>query len=169
MEVDKQVWRERTLRKGAIHYAEDQQNPDDVDRDEFLLQRMPDIQLAGLPMELPGAPSLPGALGRAVDGNFADDGIDGIPDALERDEQGRRVLADGSIELADGTITTADEILAQNMDPTVDPLTLLPTPDGSGETSTTKVPPESSTPSPVRSLPPVKSSVVRPRAGPSQP
>ncbi len=141
---------------GAIHYAEDQQNPDNQDRDKFLLQRMPDIRLSGLPTELPG-PQLPGLLDRAVysfdsrythfwarddvrdalpfativNGVFADTGIDAIPNGDERDRQGRKILPDGSIELRDGTITTSAAILAANMNPNIDPLTLLPSPDGS--------------------------------------
>jgi lipopolysaccharide assembly outer membrane protein LptD (OstA) len=37
---------------GAVQYAEDQQNPDDQDRDEFLLQRMPQLHLSGVPQRL---------------------------------------------------------------------------------------------------------------------
>jgi lipopolysaccharide assembly outer membrane protein LptD (OstA) len=38
----------------GIRWADDLQNPDDQDRDRFLLQRLPDLQLAGLPQPLAG-------------------------------------------------------------------------------------------------------------------
>jgi len=130
----------------AMHYAEDQQNPDDQDRDDFLLQRFPDIRLAGIPQPVP-------LLGNAVfsfdtrythfwakkdvldvqpfativDGLFADTGIDAIPDGDERDEAGRKVLPDGTIVNPDGTVTTSAEILALNPD------AIVPTGDGSGD------------------------------------
>ncbi|MAE94166.1 MAG: hypothetical protein CL910_05845 [Deltaproteobacteria bacterium] len=141
----------------AIHYAESQQNPDDQDRDEFLLQRMPDLRLAGLPADLPGRESLPGVLGKGVysfdarythfwarddvldiqpfatdvDGIFADTGIEAIPDGDERDQFGRKVLPDGTVILRDGTTTTAAEIQALNMNPNADPAFLNPSADGS--------------------------------------
>jgi len=37
---------------GGVRWAEDLQNPDDQDRDRFLLQRLPDLQLVGLPQPL---------------------------------------------------------------------------------------------------------------------
>ncbi len=139
---------------GAIHYAEDQQNPDNQDRDKFLLQRMPDLKLSGLPQPLPGPldkavwsfdtrythfwarddvqDRLPNA--NIVDGLFADTGIDAIPNGDERDSRGRLLLPDGSVELRDGTITTAADILATaQLDPLFDPLAdplLIPTADG---------------------------------------
>ncbi len=135
----------------ALSYAEDQQNPDDQDRDDFLLQRFPDLRLARLPQQLP---QLPGnavfsfdtrythfwaqddvtdvqPFATVVDDVFADTGIEAIPDGDERDRFGRKVLPDGTILNANGTVTTAAEILAAN--PMADPLLVLPTGDGSGD------------------------------------
>ncbi|MCP5070664.1 MAG: LPS-assembly protein LptD [bacterium] len=135
----------------AMHYAEDQQNPDDQDRDEYLIQRFPDLRLAGLPQPLApfDQPWLRNAVfsfdtrythfwaqddvtdqqpfATIVDGLFADTGIDAIPDGEERDQAGRKVLPDGTILNYDGTVTTAAEILA------LDPLAILPTGDGSAD------------------------------------
>jgi lipopolysaccharide assembly outer membrane protein LptD (OstA) len=94
----------------AAVYADDLQNPDDQDRDSFLLQRLPTLALAALPA--PAAESVP-VLSRIIpafdaeytyfvprrravdkydgldagyydDVNFIDTGIDGLPDPRER-------------------------------------------------------------------------------------
>jgi lipopolysaccharide assembly outer membrane protein LptD (OstA) len=116
----------------ALQTADDMQNPDDQDRDDFLLQRLPDLRLTGLPQ--PVLPSvterllasfdvrythftnwddpegeLPTALGDDV---FLDTGIDAIPDGAERDRFGRVVRLDGSVETRDGRVFTAAEYLA---------------------------------------------------------
>lgn len=135
----------------ALYYAEDQQNPDDQDRDDFLLQRFPDIRFSGAPQALPRLPFNTvfsfdtrytnfwakkdvldvQPFSTVVGGVFADTGIEAIPDGDERDQFGRKVLPDGTILNADGTTTTAAEILALN--PGADPLTILPTGDGSAD------------------------------------
>jgi lipopolysaccharide assembly outer membrane protein LptD (OstA) len=141
----------------AVHYADDMQNPDDQDRDDFLLHRMPDLRLAGLPQPiLPRAPRLVAsfdtrythfyALRRAtsvlpeasiVDGVFLDTGIDAIPDGQERDAFGRTLQLDGTVRLADGQVLTAAQYLAAF--PGAPPLTLdgsvdnfPPGPEGDG-------------------------------------
>jgi lipopolysaccharide assembly outer membrane protein LptD (OstA) len=104
----------------GVGFANDQQNPDDEDRDRFILQRLP--ALAGaLPaatgLEVfgrPLAPSFdvaftsfealrevdevyPGSLLRVVgDDLFADTGIDAIPDGEERDPSGVKVAGDAN-------------------------------------------------------------------------
>lgn len=102
---------------GAARFADDLQNPDDTDRDDFLLQRLPEIDAQALPASLPFAlpfadwfapaldfqyvyfrqndrPKAAGAGGGQVvdtNGRFLDTGVDGVVNA---DEQGRTV-ADG--------------------------------------------------------------------------
>jgi lipopolysaccharide assembly outer membrane protein LptD (OstA) len=95
----------------GAQFADDLQNPDDSDRDEFLLQRLPELSLDLLPASLPFASWLAPSLGLryawyqqagrpqdeyaddllvAANGRFFDSGIDGLPSSQE---QGR-TLAD---------------------------------------------------------------------------
>ncbi|MCC6640896.1 MAG: LPS assembly protein LptD, partial [Deltaproteobacteria bacterium] len=92
---------------GSAVVRDDLQNPDDMDRDDLALQRLPDIQLSVLPGEI--VPELPfvaslGAeytffesfrnangffgSGQNVDGLFIDTGLDGVTDPYERDVAG---------------------------------------------------------------------------------
>jgi lipopolysaccharide assembly outer membrane protein LptD (OstA) len=99
--------RDQYLVTGEVRFADDLQNPDDVDRDEVLLQRAPDLRVSALPS---------GALGRRVfwsfdsrytyftafqdpralypgaalgeHGLYLDSGIDGLPTGFERDGNG---------------------------------------------------------------------------------
>lgn len=110
---------------GAARFADDRQNPDDTDRDDFLLQRLPDLGMRALPASLPFAEWLAPALdveyvyfyhmekpgggptaahpdsGQLVtsNGRFLDTGRDGLPDSRE---QGRTVadsaLADPNMD-----------------------------------------------------------------------
>jgi lipopolysaccharide assembly outer membrane protein LptD (OstA) len=94
----------------SLWWADDQQNHDDSDRDEFLLQRLPqlDLNLPERPLELFGAElassfdvqytnfyaqrdvdDVYGGVTQ-VDGLFADTGVDAIPDPEERDRFGNR-------------------------------------------------------------------------------
>lgn len=99
----------------GLVWADDLQNPDDLDRDPFLLQRAPEAELAALPRGLgalpltasfdlryasfvpvddaeevyPGAPVVGDEL-------FLDTGIDAIPTGEERNGSGRVVATDGS-------------------------------------------------------------------------
>jgi lipopolysaccharide assembly outer membrane protein LptD (OstA) len=81
----------------SAQFADDLQNPDDIDRDDFLLQRVPDVQLAALPGDVPGVPWLRPSLdvdytlfksvnrtryGTGTNG-FLDTGVDGIANPLE--------------------------------------------------------------------------------------
>lgn len=130
---------------GLLQYADDLQNPDDQDRDDFLLQRLPDLRLSSVPQPL-GTDRLVGSfdlrythfyqfddaqsalpLATSVDDVFLDTGIDAIPDGAERDTFGRVVQPDGSVELSDGRVLTAAEYVAAF--PTDPPLAL----DGSGD------------------------------------
>jgi lipopolysaccharide assembly outer membrane protein LptD (OstA) len=117
---------------GSVQYAEDQQNPDDQDRDEFLLQRMPQLHASGVPQRLDKI--VPGLVGSfdvdyvnywprdsasdvfddtpLVNDRFVDTGIDAIPDGEERDREGRVVRSDGTVLLENGTVTTVADILA---------------------------------------------------------
>lgn len=77
-------------------FADDLQNPDDIDRDDFLLQRVPHVQAAALVGAVPGVPWLRPSLDvdytvfkatdRARDGvgGFVDTGVDGVPNEDER-------------------------------------------------------------------------------------
>ncbi len=78
---------------GAVDYADDLQSPDDLDRDEFVLQRLPQLDFSMLPAPAPLLSWLVPALDvqytyfrsqRNPDGVFADTGIDGLFDASER-------------------------------------------------------------------------------------
>jgi lipopolysaccharide assembly outer membrane protein LptD (OstA) len=119
---------------GAIQYADDQQNPDDQDRDDFLLQRMPQLHGSGVPQRLDKL--LPGLVGsfdvdythywakdqpdgpfneaRLVDDLFVDSGIEAIPDGEERDSQGRVFRPDGTVELQDGRTLSVEDYVAEN-------------------------------------------------------
>jgi lipopolysaccharide assembly outer membrane protein LptD (OstA) len=119
---------------GAIQWGDDQQNPDDQDRDELMLQRMPQLHASGVPQRLDRV--LPGLVGsfdadythywarddvddpfneaRIVDGVFVDHGIEAIPDGAERDSEGRVFRPDGTVELQDGRTLTVDEYVAEN-------------------------------------------------------
>jgi hypothetical protein len=92
---------------GEVRFADDLQNPDNLDRDGTLLQRVPDLRASLLPsgvlgsrifwafdtrythftafegvhQRYPGAPLGPHGL-------FLDAGIDGVPTAFERDDNG---------------------------------------------------------------------------------
>jgi len=92
---------------GEVRFADDLQNPDNLDRDRTLLQRVPDLRASLLPsgvlgskifwsfdarythftsldrahQRYPGAPLGPHGL-------FLDTGIDGVPTGFERDENG---------------------------------------------------------------------------------
>ena len=104
---------------GSIAFADDLQSPDDLDRDRFLLQRVPDIQFREL--SAPISQAGPGelfvsldtrythfrGLDRAerhfsdtpvVDDIFLDTGIDALPNGYERDGSGRLVPGDGSLD-----------------------------------------------------------------------
>jgi lipopolysaccharide assembly outer membrane protein LptD (OstA) len=118
----------------AIEWADDQQNPDNQDRDKFLLQRLPEVHGAGVPQKLdrvvPGLvgsfdvdytnfyaqnrPNDPFNQARLVDGLFYDSGIDAIPDGMEANSNNQVVQPDGTVILADGTTTTVSDILKTN-------------------------------------------------------
>jgi hypothetical protein len=127
----------------GIRWADDLQAPDDQDRDEFLLQRLPEVQLSQ------GAQPLPGFLSRlitsfdvsyihfwqqndplderntatVVDDIFLDTGIDALPDGYERNDDGGRVTLDGRIVYRDGTTLTAADVIAA-AGPMADPAAL---------------------------------------------
>jgi hypothetical protein len=78
---------------GAVDYANDLQSPDDLDRDEFVLQRLPQLEFSMLPAPAPLLRWLVPALDvqyiyfrgqRSADAVFEDTGIDGLFDASER-------------------------------------------------------------------------------------
>ena len=82
---------------GAADYANDLQSPDDLDRDEFLLQRLPQLSFAMLPAPAPLIDRLIPAFDlqyvyfrSEVSQNnvFDDTGIDGVFDARERGPTG---------------------------------------------------------------------------------
>jgi lipopolysaccharide assembly outer membrane protein LptD (OstA) len=85
----------RLLALGASRYADDMQNPDDVDRDDTSLQRLPELALAALPGAVAPLPWLTPAfdvsytayqsIDRAGDSRagFEDTGPDGVPNERE--------------------------------------------------------------------------------------
>ena len=93
--------------------ADDLQNPDDQDRDAFLLQRLPALEGGALAGNLPGLPGVVASSGLQfinfqtygdvdddfdssfrVDHLFYDTGIDAIPTGEERDSSGQKVPFD---------------------------------------------------------------------------
>ncbi|RIL05876.1 MAG: hypothetical protein DCC71_08720 [Proteobacteria bacterium] len=97
--------------------ADDLQNPDDQDRDDFLLQRLPSAKAAALPGGVPGIPGLLVSGGvevvnfqpyedpedrfdrsLLVDDQFYDTGIDAIPDGQERNAVGNKVPQDQHLD-----------------------------------------------------------------------
>jgi len=118
---------------GGVWWADDLQNPDVQDRDDFLLHRLPHLQLAGMPQALPGLAErlvtsfdvdythfysrkragsvYPGAT-VVGDDQFLDTGIDAIPNGSERNEDGVIVTLDGNVMLPDGAVLTAEDYLA---------------------------------------------------------
>jgi lipopolysaccharide assembly outer membrane protein LptD (OstA) len=81
----------------AAEYADDLQSPDDLDRDTFVLQRLPQVSFAVLPAPAPWLSRLVPSLDAQYaffrsdvsrDGVFADTGIDGVPDPEERGPAG---------------------------------------------------------------------------------
>jgi len=99
----------RTFLVGSVVYRDDLQNPDDMDRDKFALQRLPDVNLTVLPGEIADGVPLLATLGaeytffdnfrnprsyfgagRNVGNLFMDTGIDGVTDPFERNAIGVR-------------------------------------------------------------------------------
>jgi LPS-assembly protein len=79
-------------------FADDLQNPDDIDRDKVLLQRWPHVQAEGLPGAIPGLPFLQPSLDAeytwfsALDSatgalGFLDTGVDGVSNRDERQRE----------------------------------------------------------------------------------
>jgi lipopolysaccharide assembly outer membrane protein LptD (OstA) len=106
---------DRYAASAGVRFADDLSNPDDQDRDEFLIQRLPELQLAGVPEALPGPASrfvtafdadytwfTARHRGNRVyndapvvgDDLFVDTGFDAIPTGEERDASGARVAFD---------------------------------------------------------------------------
>jgi hypothetical protein len=106
-----------------VRWADDQQNPDNQDRDQFLLQRLPEVQSALPPQafRVAGVPIVPSFDGNYTnyfarrdvvdsypllkdrspggivgDGIFADTGIDAVPDGEERNNKGEKVPGDAN-------------------------------------------------------------------------
>ena len=94
----------RSGRYGAVIsalYADDMQNPDDIDRDDYVLQRLPQVEGSVLPGAFAGIPLIQPSLdldytyfypiGSAIDERptaivqpgFLDTGVDSVPDAQE--------------------------------------------------------------------------------------
>ncbi len=82
---------------GGAMFADDLQSPDDSDRDNYLLQRLPELNLAVLPAPTPWTERLVPSLDAQyvyfhsdVTGNdvFRDTGVDGLFDVQERGPQG---------------------------------------------------------------------------------
>jgi lipopolysaccharide export system protein LptA len=113
----------------AVRWADDLQAPDDQDRDEFLLQRLPEAgftQAASFPSwasrlltsldvryihfwyKSDPTDELPGSV--VVDDLFLDTGIEALPDGLERNDNGDIVTEEGIVR-RDGTVITIDEVL----------------------------------------------------------
>jgi lipopolysaccharide assembly outer membrane protein LptD (OstA) len=97
----------------SAHSANDLQNPDDQDRDQFLLQRLPQLDLAALPKPIEAVPGLVVSSGLEfvnfqpygsadshfgsglrVDDQFYDTGFDAVQDGQERNSQGQKTPFD---------------------------------------------------------------------------
>jgi len=135
---------------GSLWYADDLQSPDNLDRDKFLLQRLPDL-LVSLPSRPLGwferlvrtvdvqytrfwprdrASSVFPEATTVGDDQFLDLGIDALPDGREPNSDGDIVSADGSRVLReDGTVVTAAELNALSQMAGLPPMLLDP--DGS--------------------------------------
>jgi len=105
----------------GARYADDIQNPDDLDRDAFLLQRAGELAFSGVPQPIiddqpfdfsfdtqlvnfyprENAASFYG-LAAVGDDLFLDTGIDGLPDGVEQN-------ADGIVPVPDGDPLTTDD------------------------------------------------------------
>jgi lipopolysaccharide assembly outer membrane protein LptD (OstA) len=104
--------------------SDDLQNPDDQDRDNFILQRLPEFQVAALPESAPVVPGLVAsgdlefvnyqrygdpanafADSLRVDDLFYDTGFDAVQTGQERDTRGVKVLFDAHLD--DQTATQA--------------------------------------------------------------
>ncbi len=95
--------------EAALLGSDDLQNPDDLDRDNLLLQRLPEVTWSATPTAVPFAPGLvasgdlefvnfqrfgqpnQGIRNLLVDDRFYDVGADGVPDGQERDGAGNVV------------------------------------------------------------------------------
>ncbi len=82
---------------GAVEHADDLQSPDDSDRDDYLLQRLPQVNFAMLPAPAPLIDRLVPAFDFqyvyfrsdvSKDDDYYDTGIDGLFDARERGPSG---------------------------------------------------------------------------------
>lgn len=126
------LWRhfgpaDRFAALGGVRFADDLQSPDRDDRDDFLLQRLPEVKLSAMTGELPFVPGLlaGGELQYSyfqptrdqeatldsqtlVDGLFYDTGIDAISNGKERDGNGVRVPVGGIDVNGDDAITEGD-------------------------------------------------------------
>jgi len=100
---------------GEVRYADDLQNPDNLDRDTTWLIRAPDVRASALPSGMLGSrvfwafdtrythfsaldsvrSRFPGAA-LGPDGLFLDSGIDGVPTGFERDQNGDPSILDES-------------------------------------------------------------------------
>ena len=130
----------------AVHWVDDLQAPDDQDRDDYVLQRLPEVMFSQSAQPFPWAErlitsfdvqyinfwrlrdplgELPGSV--LVDDAFLDTGIDALPDGLERNGDGDIVTTEREILQREGTVITAEEVLAEMLmqDPTLDPVATL--------------------------------------------
>lgn len=85
----------RLVAEGSARYANDMQNPDDVDRDGVVLDRLPELALAGMPGPLAQIPWLRPSFDATYvwyhasdppdhkSGGFRDTGVDGVFDGRE--------------------------------------------------------------------------------------
>jgi lipopolysaccharide assembly outer membrane protein LptD (OstA) len=106
----------------GVQYMDDLQNPDDTDRDDFLLQRLPEARFDLLPVAMPFAQWIAPALGfqyawyqqadlpqdvysddrlETSDGRFYDTGIDGIPNSVEQGRDGSSTPPDPNFDDSD--------------------------------------------------------------------
>jgi lipopolysaccharide assembly outer membrane protein LptD (OstA) len=123
----------------AVRWADDLQAPDDMDRDEFVLQRLPEVHFSQAAAPLPFLSRVITSFdvdythfwnqndaiderrtATVVDDLFLDTGIDALPDGYERNDNGQLVTLDGRIISRDGTVITAAEVTA-GADPMADP------------------------------------------------
>ena len=129
-----------TASSAPIEWADDQQNPDNQDRDDFLLQRMPQLHALGrAPAARQGAAGPRRLLRRRLHELLGEGPASATPStrrassttcsstpastrsrtAQERDSEGRVFRPDGTVQLSDGQTLTDEEYVAQNPNATV--------------------------------------------------
>lgn len=119
----------------GIFWGDDLGNPDDQDRDDYMLQRLPELHASVTPSSPDWMQGFVYSLDTdytnyyakddldqhfpadTINDVFADVGIDSIADGDERNSLGDTVRLDGTVDLASGVTVTAEEYILRFTDP----------------------------------------------------